>query len=125
MSTGRWLDYLGILLDSRKADGMHFVMNLVTPDNGEEYVVELSNSTLTSISGFQAPHPDLTISINRADLEPVMMKKETFQSQAAAGRARLTGDPAVLQQLMSCMVEFDPAFEIMPGTRHVAPAGNQ
>jgi alkyl sulfatase BDS1-like metallo-beta-lactamase superfamily hydrolase len=121
MSTGLWLDYLGILLDSRKADGMHFVINLVTPDNGEKYVVEMSNATLTDIKGFQAPNPDLTITLNRADLEQVMMKKATFVSLAGEGRARLDGKTQVLQQLMSCLVEFDPAFEIMPGTKRATP----
>lgn len=33
MSTDLWLDYMGIRLDSKKA--MKFVINLVTPDNGE------------------------------------------------------------------------------------------
>jgi hypothetical protein len=28
-----------------------------------------------------------------------------------------------MEQLMSCLVEFDQYFEIMPGTRSPAPAG--
>jgi alkyl sulfatase BDS1-like metallo-beta-lactamase superfamily hydrolase len=67
------------------------------------------------------PNPDLTVIINRADLEPVMMQQATFASQAAAGRARLDGNARVLDQLMSCLVPFDPGFEIMPGTRVAAP----
>ncbi|NJD32475.1 MAG: MBL fold metallo-hydrolase [Gammaproteobacteria bacterium] len=122
MSTDLWLDYLGILVDSHRAAGMHFVINLVTPDNGEKYALEMSNSTLTSIKGFTAANPDLTITLNRADLEQVMMKKATFASLASAGRARLDGNAQVMQQLMSCLTEFDPAFEIMPGTRRPAPA---
>ncbi len=122
MSTDLWLDYLGVLVDSHKAAGMHFVINLVTPDNGEKYAIEMSNSTLTSIKGFTAATPDLTITLNRPDLEQVMMKKATFASLAGEGRARLDGNPQVMQQLMSCLAEFDPAFEIMPGTRKPAPA---
>jgi len=123
MPTQLWLDYLGILLDSRKAEGMGFVINLVTPDDGGRYVLEMSNSTLTNISGVQAPHADLTVTINRSDLEPVMMRQATFASQAAAGRAKIEGDPRVMQQLMSCLVEFDQYFEIMPGTKAAVPAG--
>src|SRR5512139_2099657 len=52
MPTELWLDYLGILLDVDKAEGKAFVVNLVTPDNGEAFVIELSNATLTSIEGF-------------------------------------------------------------------------
>jgi alkyl sulfatase BDS1-like metallo-beta-lactamase superfamily hydrolase len=123
MPTQLWLDYLGILLDSRKAEGMGFVINLVTPDDGGRYVLEMSNSTLTNISGVQAPRADLTVTINRSDLEPVMMRQATFASQAAAGRAKLEGDPRVMAQLMSCLVDFDQYFEIMPGTKAAAPAG--
>lgn len=38
MSTDLWLDFLAIRLDSKKADGITFVINLVTPDNGEKYI---------------------------------------------------------------------------------------
>jgi alkyl sulfatase BDS1-like metallo-beta-lactamase superfamily hydrolase len=121
MSVELWLDYLGILLDSRKAAGLSFVINFVLPDVGERHVLELSNSTLTSIGGMLAENADLTITIDRADLEPVMMRQATFGSQAAAGRAKLEGDPRVLEQLAGCLVEFDQFFEIMPGTK-VPPA---
>ena len=57
MSTEQWLDFVGISMDPKKAEGMHFVINLVTPDNGEKYVVEMSNATLTNIKGVQAPKP--------------------------------------------------------------------
>ena len=122
MSTQLWLDYLGILLDSRKADGLAFKINLVTPDDGERYVLELSHATLTSIQGHQAQDADLTITINRADLEPIMMRRATFATQAATGRASLQGNPQVLQQLMACLTDFDQYFEIMPGTKAVAAA---
>jgi alkyl sulfatase BDS1-like metallo-beta-lactamase superfamily hydrolase len=122
MSTELWLDYLAILLDSRKAEGLGFVVNFVIPDKDERFILELSNSTLTNIPGFQAPHADLTVTINRADLELVMMRKATFASQAAAGHARLDGDAQVLEQLLGCLSSFDPAFEIMPGTKGPAAA---
>ena len=78
MSTENWLDFLGIRMDPRKADGMKFVINLVTPDNGEKYLVEMSNSTLTNIKGVQSNSPDLTITINRTDLDTVMTGASTF-----------------------------------------------
>jgi alkyl sulfatase BDS1-like metallo-beta-lactamase superfamily hydrolase len=121
MPTELWLDYLAILLDVDKAEGRAFVINLVTPDTGETFLVELSNATLTTISGFTAPNADLTVTINRADLEPVMMQKATFASQAAAGKAQLEGNPQVLEQLMGSLDRFTPDFEIMPGTRPAAP----
>jgi alkyl sulfatase BDS1-like metallo-beta-lactamase superfamily hydrolase len=120
MDTGLWLEYLAILLDSRKAEGVSFRINLVTPDNGEQFAVELSNSVLTSIAGHQARDADLTVTVNRADLERVMMQQATLQQLAAEGKATLAGNPAVFGRLASMLVQFDPAFEILPGTKAVA-----
>jgi len=124
MTTGLWLDYLAILLDSRKAEGQRFTINLVTPDNGERFAIELSNATLTSIQGQLARDADLTITVNRADLEQVMMQRATFQQLAAAGKATFQGDPAAFGRLQGMLVQFDPAFEILPGTKAAAAGGS-
>jgi alkyl sulfatase BDS1-like metallo-beta-lactamase superfamily hydrolase len=52
MSTELFLNFLGIRMDSRKAEGMRFTINLITPDNGEKFLIELENATLTNIQGF-------------------------------------------------------------------------
>ncbi len=117
MTTEQFLNFLGIRMDSRKAEGMRFTINLVTPDNDEKFIVELENATLTNIAGFQAPNPDLTLTINRSDLEQVMMGAKTLDAQIADGTAKAEGDVAFLAQLASLMVDFDPRFEILPGTK--------
>jgi len=116
MSTDLWLDFLGVRLDGRKADGKRYVINLVTPDNGEKFVVELSNNTLTNIKGQQASKPDLTITMNRTDLEAVMMGAATFDAQIASGKAKLVGDRKPYDELKAMLVQFDMGFEILPGT---------
>jgi alkyl sulfatase BDS1-like metallo-beta-lactamase superfamily hydrolase len=116
MSTELWLDFLGIRLDSKKADGINFVMNLSTPDNGEEFVIELSNSTLTNIAGMQSDDADLTITINRADLERTMMGVISLDDQIKSGKAKLVGDRKPFDQLKTMLVQFDMGFEILPGT---------
>ena len=120
MSTELFLDFLGIRMDSRKAEGMEFVINLIRPDNDEKFLIELSNSTLNNIEGFLADDPDLSITINRSDLEMVMMGAKTLAAQIEDGTAKVKGNKKILDQLASTMVMFDPRFEIMPGTR--APA---
>jgi alkyl sulfatase BDS1-like metallo-beta-lactamase superfamily hydrolase len=117
MSTDLWLDFLGIRLDSKKADGVDFVINLVTPDNNEEFVVELSNGVLTNIKGHQAEKPDLTITVDRADLETVMMGMATFDALVSAGKARLDGSREPFDRLKGMLVQFSPDFELLPGTK--------
>jgi alkyl sulfatase BDS1-like metallo-beta-lactamase superfamily hydrolase len=116
MTTGQWLDFLGISMDPKKSAGLNFKVNLVTPDNGEKYIVELSNATLTNIEGFQDPKADLTLTLNRADLDRVMMGVASFDQLAQEGKARMDGDRTVLARLRDLMVAFTPDFEILPGT---------
>ena len=117
LTASQWWDAVAIRVDSHKADGIQFKMNFVMPDVAEEMVVEMSNGTLTHISGFTVPDADVTLTINRAELLPVMMKQVTLGDQIRAGKAQVAGDVRALAQLRSTLVEFDPVFEIMPGTR--------
>jgi alkyl sulfatase BDS1-like metallo-beta-lactamase superfamily hydrolase len=117
MSTELLLDFLAIRVDSQQAIDMQFTINLSTPDNGETFILELSNATLTSSKGFLLPNPDLAIELNRSDLETIMSGQTTLAALAAAGKAKLEGDPGVVQQLQSVLVQFSADFELLPGTR--------
>lgn len=79
-------------MDSRKAKSKRFTMNLVTPDNGEQLIVELENATLTNIEGFQASKPDLTLTTNRFDLEQTMTGTKTPDVQLADDAAKVHGN---------------------------------
>ena len=117
MTTELWLNSLAISMDSKKAAGMHFVINLSTPDNGEKFVVEMSNSALTNIKGQQAANPTLAITINRSDLEQVMGGQTTFDQLLAQGKVQFDGDRKAFDQLKSTLTVFKPDFELMPGTK--------
>ena len=117
MTTDKFLDFLGIRLDARNAEGVAFKINFVTPDNSEMYVLELSNSALTNIAGYQADDADLTVTVERADLERFITGQTSFVQLVQTGKAKLEGNPAVFGELQSMLVEFDGKFAIMPGTR--------
>jgi len=125
MSTGLYLDFLGIRMDSKKAEGLEFKINFQTPDNGEKYVVEMSNATLTNIGGYEAEDADLTIRINRSDLNTVLMGEATFDEQIANGKATLEGNKDVYDEFKSTLIQFTPDFEMMPGTTDLDVARNQ
>ncbi|YBW40258.1 MBL fold metallo-hydrolase [Nitrobacter sp. TKz-YC01] len=116
MSTAQWLDFIAISMDPKKAEGMQFTINLVTPDNGEQYTIELSNATLTNIKGVQAKNPSLTVTANRSDLNQVMMGRASFDDLIASGKARFEGDRSGFDRLRAILVPFTPDFEILPGT---------
>lgn len=87
-----FLNYLGIQVDSRKAEGMKFKLNISTPDNGEKFVVEMSNATLTTIAGYQAKDADLTITIDRRELDDVMIGTAKLAEKVASGKAKMEGN---------------------------------
>ena len=118
MATEQWLDFVGISVDSARADGMRFTINLVTPDNGEKFLVEMSNATLTNIKGFTAEKADLTITLDRSELDRIMMGTASFESLEREGKASLRGDRRVLAQLAGTLTAFTPDFEVFPGTRN-------
>ncbi len=116
VTTSQWWDALAIRVDSEQADGLAFKLNFITPDTGEKLVVEMSNGTLTNIVGYTAADADATLTINRSDLLPVMTRQKTFAEQIKAGKATLEGNGLVLARFSRTLVDFDPVFEIMPGT---------
>ncbi len=116
MTTSQWWDSVAIRVDSERADGMGFTMNFLTPDTGQQFVVELSGGTLTNIEGFQAETPDVTVSIDRERLNEVIMGNTTLEELLQAVQGSIQGDATVLTQLASVLVNFAPGFEILPGT---------
>jgi alkyl sulfatase BDS1-like metallo-beta-lactamase superfamily hydrolase len=116
MTTGLFLDYLGVRVDSKKAEGMRFTINLNLPDVKEKYLIEMSNATLTNIKDREATSPDLTMTMNRSDLNAMMAAQADLNSMVSSGRVKLDGNLAVLADLRSVVVDFNPAFQIMPGT---------
>ena len=124
MSTGLFLDFLGIRMDSTQAEDLEFTINLSTPDNGEKFAIELSNATLTNIEGYLVDDADLSITINRSGLEQVMMGVKSFTAQIEDGTAQTEGDLGVLALLASTMVDFDLFFEVLPGTKGSSTAAD-
>lgn len=116
MGTDLWLDYLGIRLDSSKAGGQEFTINLITPDNNEKFVIDLSNATLSNLKGFISPEPDLTIELNRSDLNLVMMGEVALIDLIENGTAKTTGDTSVIMDLRDMLDQFELGFQILPGT---------
>jgi alkyl sulfatase BDS1-like metallo-beta-lactamase superfamily hydrolase len=116
MPTSMWLDFIGIRVDSTKAADMDFSINLIIPDREEQYVVEMSNATLTHIEGYQDEDAELTVTIARADLEKVMTGEEPLSKQIEDGTVTAEGDTGVLDQLKSTLDQFDLGFELLPGT---------
>jgi alkyl sulfatase BDS1-like metallo-beta-lactamase superfamily hydrolase len=127
MTTGMFFDFMAIRLDSTQAGDDEFTINLVTPDTGEQYIVELSNGVLTNIEGYQAPEADLTFTVDRRDLDQIFLGRTRLANLIEEGKAKAEGDFAVIGRLMGYQVDFDPRFQMVPGAgkpADVAPKQN-
>ena len=124
MSTELFLDFIAIRMDSKKAEDLEFSINLITPDNGEKFAVEVNNATMTNVEGFLHENPDLTITIDRSDLENIMMGKKSFAASIEDGTAKTQGNVDVIAQLAQTLVTFEIGFEILPGTASKAVAAD-
>jgi len=116
MSIGLFLDFIGIRVDSKKAEGMKFSINLILPDINEEYTAEMSNGTFTNLKGFQAKNPNLTLTVNKSDLIQVMTGAKTFEELIGSGAVKPVGDLSILAKLGSTLDTFEVGFEVLPGT---------
>ena len=116
-STELLLQNLAIAIDSRKAENMHFKLNLMHPDTRETFVTEMSNATLTTIKGHQSADADLSLQINRPDFVALVLGEQKLGDLVKSGKAKVRGDLGVLKQLTAAVTKYDPGFELMPGTR--------
>tara|TARA_B100001093_G_scaffold80028_2_gene71349 strand:+ start:5418 stop:7460 length:2043 start_codon:yes stop_codon:yes gene_type:complete len=116
LTTAQWWDAIGTRIDSEKADEMNFIINFSSPDTGENFVIEMSGATLSVLEGYLAAQPDVSIEINRSDLEAVISGQETLASRLQAGYGSVSGDALVLAQLTAVIVDFEQNFEVLPGT---------
>ncbi|MDU4253037.1 alkyl/aryl-sulfatase [Pseudomonas sp.] len=117
MDTGLLFDYLGVRMNADKAEGKDLSINLILPDRNEKYLLELKNSHLNNIKDVQSDKAGQTVTIDRADLDRLILKQVTGADLAAQGRLKVSGDPGLLKQLFEMADEFDFWFDI------VTPAG--
>ncbi|MGB5188042.1 MAG: alkyl sulfatase dimerization domain-containing protein, partial [Acidimicrobiia bacterium] len=105
LTTEMFFDYLAIRMDGSKVEDVAFVANIRHPDSGEELVVELSNATLTTQMGFQSDDATVTIVVDRADFEQVMLGQRSFEELIESGASDVDGDLSGLQRMLASLVE--------------------
>ncbi len=115
MTTGMFFDFMAIRLDTERAGSDAFTINLVTPDVDERHVIELSNGVLTNIEGYQESAADLTLTLDRSDLDRIFLGQVKLAELLEQGAAKAEGNVEVIGRLMGYQVDFDPRFEVVPG----------
>lgn len=113
MDTGLLFDYLGVRLNAEKAEGEGFSINLVLPDKNEQYLLELKNSHLNNIKGVQSENAGQTVTIDRADLNRLMLKEVSPVRLVFEGKLKSSGNPLLLAKLFGMLEDFNFWFDIV------------
>ena len=113
MDTGLLFDYLAVKVNAKRAESDAFKINFMFTDEGREYLVELSNATLTNIEGVTVQDADLSLTISRENWTLVILKQVALSDLLASGKASFAGDIRILNQLFSLMDEFPFWFNIV------------
>jgi len=112
MDTGLLFDYLGVRMNAGKAEGEDFAINLVLPDIKQQYLLELKNSHLNNIQGVHSDSAGQTVTIDRADLNRLLLKDVSPLVLIAEGRLKSSGNPLLLAKLFGMLDDFDFWFDI-------------
>ncbi|MFA0790817.1 alkyl/aryl-sulfatase [Microbulbifer echini] len=98
-------DYLGIRLNGPKATGRKISINITLPDIEEEYALTLENAVLNY--GPPIDDPQSSVTINRSDLNDIILGVDSIQEKLEAGAVKISGDVGQLKTLLSLMDHFD------------------
>jgi alkyl sulfatase BDS1-like metallo-beta-lactamase superfamily hydrolase len=117
VSTEMFFDFLGVRLNAQKAEGRTLVVNWNFTEPRQQFVLNLENSALTHVIGKQSDKADATLTLARATLDAVTLRKTTFPEAVQAGLIRIEGDAGKLVELLGMLDTFNPMFEVVEPKR--------
>ena len=109
----QFFDLMAIRLNGRKAADKRIVVNWVITDTNETYAMTLGNSVLNHKKGRPVGHADATVSLARSVVDTIITGKATFLGRILAGDIKIQGSKLKFLEMMSCLDEFDPWFNIV------------
>ena len=112
MTMPLFFDYLAMRLNGAKAGDRRLTLDCVLPDTGETWTLLLRHGTLNHRRG-PDPAPDATLTINRADLNNVILRAVGIEQLLQDGVATVDGDPGELRALLELLDDFEFWFNIV------------
>ncbi len=100
-----FFDFLAIRLNGPKAAGKNIAINLSLPDVEGNYSLVLENGVLNY--GPPVERPSATVTVNRSDLNDVILGTATMKDKVGSGAVKVTGDEKQLDALLSLLDTFD------------------
>jgi alkyl sulfatase BDS1-like metallo-beta-lactamase superfamily hydrolase len=106
------LDLLAVRMNAAAAEHKHLVIRLVLPDTDEQFLIELKNSNLSNIASIQG-NPQVTVTINRQQLDALLLQQISMQELIASGAIQFDNNPNPFFELLGLLEEFPFYFNII------------
>jgi alkyl sulfatase BDS1-like metallo-beta-lactamase superfamily hydrolase len=119
MSLNAIFDYLGVRVNSEKAEGKRMVINWSFTDLRRSFTTTLSNSALTYLADRTSDRADATVTLKRETMTRLILHETSLADAVAASEIGVAGDAGKVAELFSLFDEFSPMFEVVepkPGT---------
>lgn len=113
LTTGMVFDLFGVRLNGPKAKGKRIVLNWHFTDTKERIRTNLQNATLTWLPDRQSDDAAASITLTRATLNDVLLRKTSFPEAVKSGQIEIKGDQRKLFELLGLLDEFKPDFSLV------------
>ena len=113
MPLGTFFDVMAVRLNGPRAEGKRIAVNWVFSDPQEKYAVTLENGVLNHKRDRLHADPDATVFLSRTVFNAIATKQATFVGRILAGEIRVEGGLLKFLEMMSCLDELDPWFNIV------------
>ncbi len=113
MPIDMFLDYMGIKLNSEKANDKKIIINLNFTDTNQQYALTLQHSVLIYTPKKQITNADATLNLTRTAFDKVILKQETVEEAVKNGDINVTGDKAKVSEFMGLFDQFEMMFNIV------------
>jgi alkyl sulfatase BDS1-like metallo-beta-lactamase superfamily hydrolase len=108
-----YFDYMAVRLDGDKAAGKTIALNWRFTDTKQDYLLNLENSALTYVEDMQADDADATLSLTRATLDEISLRKSTFEAAIQSGQIAISGKREKLLELLEMLDTFPIRFPLV------------
>lgn len=108
-----FLDYMGIKLNSQRADGKKIQINLNLTDKKQQYALKIENSVLIYTTNKQIKDADATLNLTRTTFDNILLKNKDVIQAISEGDIELIGKKEKVKEFMSLFDNFPPMFNIV------------
>ncbi len=112
MSPDMLFDYLAVRLNSEKAAGKNFKINVDFTDLDSHYTLTIENAVLNH-SQTQSKEADVTLELNMKAMNSIQLGESTFEQLIKDGKVKLKGDKKVFDDFLAMLDTFNFWFNIV------------